>query len=424
MEKAKQEYRTQFARIAIKNIKRGRRGVIDEALRIIVSLVKPKSYGGVMKRKLLKIIVGVCLMLAIVALPFGAACAGPAPTPGPSEQTVFELKMQNGYPSLHRLTPDAFHWWGKEIENRTNGRIQMIWFDANTLAKGPDAYEAIRDRVADGGTIDLTREDPMFDLAMVTILPYKLQNSWQGSPALWELYQWSPEMQKMFADSGIVPIWEHITDVFNIHTHSSLVKSPGDAEGQILYAPSSMLAKLIEIAGSAPVTVPYEDTYTAMERGMLTGLVWPWAPLRSAKLVDSVPYHTVLNISMCVWGGYMNQDTWDSFPSDIQDVFTDLSLSMSALCGATLTNEATDVQSEMKAKNHTFYEPVGAERDEWVSLTGKPIEDDWLARVNPRGWDGQAHIDKLTEIAGKYKDNAYGSDDWWGLAGRVWLLEK
>uniref|UniRef100_A0A6M3M645 Putative TRAP transporter substrate-binding protein n=1 Tax=viral metagenome TaxID=1070528 RepID=A0A6M3M645_9ZZZZ len=363
-------------------------------------------------------------MLIIAALPFMSACGGEEPAPvTPSEGKVFELKMQNGYPPLHRLSPDAFHWWGKEIEQQSNGRIQMIWFDGATLAAGPDAYEAIRDGIADGGNIDLHREDPLFLSQQAFAVPYHFENSWQSSPAWWELLLARPELMKNFTDAGLQPVWVHTTDIFNFHSTKKIYLTPADSKGEILYSAGKVYEQIIASMGATPVTTPYEDTYTALERGMMTGLCWPWAPIRSAKLTDLLVYHTVLNISMVPWGGYMNQDTWNSFPSEIQQIFIDLGTSMSALCGATLTNEATDLINEMEGKGHTFHEPKGAERDVFTSLTGKPIEDAWIKDVNAQGFAAAEILAKADEIGKKYAGNAYGFDEWWGVAGRVWLLE-
>ena len=382
--------------------------------------------GGIeLKGKKTWVLIGsILLMVALMAMPFSAACAPAAPPAPPAEGKVFELMMQNGYPPLHRLTPDSFHWWGKEIEDRTNGRVTMIWFDGATLASGPDAYEAIRDGVADGGNIDLHREDPLFLVQQGIAVPYHMENSWQASPVWWDLLQWSPDMQQNFADAGLIPVWVHSTDIFNFHTSTKVFPTPADSKGEILYAAGKVYEQIIAAIGATPVTTPYEDTYTAIERGMLTGLCWPWAPIRSAKLVDLLPYHTVLNISMVPWGGYMNQTTWNKFPADVQQVFRDLGMSMSGLCGATLTNEATDVINEMKGKGHEIFEPTGAARDAFVVPTGKPIQDAWIAEVSAQGYPAQAILDKMDDLAKKYAGNAYGFDDWWGVAGRVWLLEK
>jgi len=150
----------------------------------------------------------------------------------------------------------------------------------------------------------------------------------------------------------------------------------------------------------------------------------PWAPLRSTGVVPLLKYHTVLNISLNVWMGSFNPQVWDKFPQDAKDVILSLQKSMSALCGATLTNEAEDVRKEMRETGHEFYEPTGAAREAFVALSGQPIIDSWLKDCEKAGIDGQALIDKLQQIAPKYKDGGYGWDDWWGLAGRVWLLEK
>ncbi len=380
------------------------------------------------KKKTLVLISSLVLIIALIAIPFSTACGnGEEPAPRPTELKVFELKAGNQYPALHRLTPDAFHWWGKEIEKRTNGRVTFIWFDGRSLVANTDAYEAVRDGISDVQVWEPREEDPLFRPFQVAQMPYiGTENSLQGSPAMTELMEFFPELgDSIGKDAGLVTAWVHQTDIFNIHTSNKVIKSPEDMQGQLMYTSGIMYTEIYESMGATPVSMSWGEAYSGFERGLMTGSWWPWAPLRSLGVVPILKYHTIINVSLNTWMGSINPQVWEKFPQDIKDVFIDLRLSMAALSGATLTNEASDVQREMKELGQTFYTPTAAEMQAFIDLSGQPIIDSWLADASSKGYDGQVWLDKLkADFIPKYADGAYGFDDWWGLAGRVWLLEK
>lgn len=134
-------------------------------------------------------------------------------------------------------------------------------------------------------------------------------------------------------------------------------------------------------------------------------------------MTDFLVYHTIADISVNGHAGAFNLEAWDALPTDVQQVIDDLGMSMSGLCGATLTNESAWVIEEMKAAGHEFYTLPADEKARWVEKL-MPVYDTWMEKVTSKGLDGQAVLDSWKQYAAKYQDTPYQPDDWWGRAGK------
>ena len=60
-----------------------------------------------------------------------------------------EIKASTFHPVGHTLTEDAFKWYGKEIERRTNGQVKFTWFLATSLIPFNKTYDGLKSGIAD-----------------------------------------------------------------------------------------------------------------------------------------------------------------------------------------------------------------------------------------------------------------------------------
>src|SRR3989339_635553 len=74
------------------------------------------------------------------------------------------------------VTP--MHWvsisldnWAKEVDKRTNGRVKVTMFPANTLAPGPQILDAVTKGIADIGYASISYTQGRFPLTEVVGLP-------------------------------------------------------------------------------------------------------------------------------------------------------------------------------------------------------------------------------------------------------------
>jgi TRAP-type C4-dicarboxylate transport system substrate-binding protein len=97
------------------------------------------------KRRLLTLsLIGmICFVSVLVALPFMAF----------AQQKPIELKWASHMPDTNRIQKYGVVGLGKQIEEATKGRVKIIYYSGESLAKGKDVYDATRGGIADIGYV-------------------------------------------------------------------------------------------------------------------------------------------------------------------------------------------------------------------------------------------------------------------------------
>ena len=167
------------------------------------------------KRGLLTLLASICLVLVLAA---------------PSLAQVIKLTLadQNpemGWGPVHALPP-----WVKKVEEATKGKVKIDVFYAQTLAKGPDIWNAVKTGVADMGWCfhgywaDMT---PLSDVITLPGLPFITAE--KGSEVLWKLYEKFPAIQREYKDVHVCQLWT--SHPYFLITTKKQVKTIEDIKG-------------------------------------------------------------------------------------------------------------------------------------------------------------------------------------------------
>ena len=330
-------------------------------------------------------------------------------------QDVIQMKAATWHPVTHRLTDDAFKQYGKEIEKRTNGKVKFTWFLGGSLVGMFKVYDELRSGICDYAYF-LTSLDPNeFLISNAINLPFIAETPAHAAAIAWKMYQEIPEMQREYRK--VKPLGFFSTAVLHVHTMGPPPKKYEDLKGLKMASPGPMAVQYINALGAAGQHIKGGDLYIALQRGMINGIMFPDAPLRSYRLTELISNHTMMGITVDLMCIGMNRDKWKSLPPDVQKVFEDLRESAGALAGATLANEAEWVIDDLKKRGDVFYYLPPDEKQRWRKKL-QPVYDDWIKKVNRRGLDGMEMLKKVRAIADETRKNPYQPDDWWGRAGR------
>jgi TRAP-type C4-dicarboxylate transport system substrate-binding protein len=330
-------------------------------------------------------------------------------------QDVIEIKANTFHPVGHRLTEDAFKWYGNEIEKRTNGKVKFKWFLGASLVPQFKTYDAIKSGICDWGYIITSLNPNEFVITDAINLPFMADSSAHAAAIGWKMYQKFPELNKEY--DKVKLLFFYSTAAVHVHTKGPAPKKLEDLKGLRLGTPGPPLVKIFKLLGAAAQQMQAFDLYTALQRGMIDGIIFPEAPLRSYKLTDVVGHHTLMSIGVDVFATMMNLNTWKSLPPDVKKVFEDISKSAGALFGATITNESEWVIEELKQRGDEFYYLPDDEKDRWRKIL-RPVYDGWVERVNRRGLNGKEMLETIMAISNETRKNPYKPDSWWGRAGR------
>ena len=263
-----------------------------------------------MKRGLL---ISIFCIIAIVAALGIPGCVG--------EKEVFELTFATAHPSeggMHKVVIAA---WADWLEEESDGRIQMTIFPAEQAAAAPELYDAAATGVVDIACYIMVFQPGRWPLTEVLHLPLIFE--YPGSRALsltaMALYNKYPEIQDEFSDVKVLGF--HGNAPTHVHTVDKPVHTLEDWEGLLVDTTGKWGTGAIQALGASPEGVMPTERYDAMSKGVFNAAMSEWEGEFAWNLNELTHYSTECGLYVMAFVHVMNLDTWNSLPSDLQELF-------------------------------------------------------------------------------------------------------
>ncbi len=325
------------------------------------------------KNTFLTVMFAACLIFVFVA-------------PSPAQVIKLTLADQNAevaWGPAHALRP-----WAKKVEEATKNRVKIDIFHAQTLAKGPDIWSAVRTGVADMGWCfhgywpDMT---PLSDVITLPSLPIK--NAEKGSEVLWKLYEKFPSIRNEYKDVHVVTLWS--SSPYFLITTKKQVKTMEDIKGMKIRVVGGPPTDQMKALGAVPTLIPMPDTYLALDKGVIDGMGAAWEPILGFRLYEIAKYYTIIPLSAVYFSMSMNKQKWESLPKDIQDAITSVGgLEAAKFWGKNFYDTAEEGVLELAKKGNyqiNRYVVPQAEAARWTKVAGEPIWKEWVKKMEGKG---------------------------------------
>jgi len=276
----------------------------------------------------------ILLALTLVALPLFGACAPeeepppppppedgeePPPPPPPPEPIELTYNLLFGSTNYHGVLVQAF---ADEINARTDGLVTITVYPGFALAPPPEMYDATETGISDMSLTCLAYTMGRFPACTLVDLPHGYPNGWVASHVAWDFY--NEFMPDELADTHVLYFHAHGPGV--VVTVEEPVYTMEDMEGLVIRA-TGVGAMVMEELGATPYASGMGGAYELLQKGTVDGSYEPFEPLLGWNHAEVVKY-----VTNCYEVGYttmfyvgMNKDKWDSLPSDIQTIFTEVS---------------------------------------------------------------------------------------------------
>ncbi|SFU81983.1 TRAP transporter substrate-binding protein [Halomonas korlensis] len=300
-----------------------------------------------------------------------------------SAQSATTLRMAHFWPGASGVNQKIFEAWAATLEEESGGELRVEMFPSGTLAKPDSIYEAAANGIADIGATAQGYTAGRFPLSQIVELPGVATTATQGACVLQTLYD-EGHLDEEYADTK--PLFMFTTGPGGIHTIDTDVQVPSDLEGLRIRRPTAVAGEMLENMGASPVGMPAPDIYTAMQRGVIDGLSFPWEGLKGFRINELVEYHTEVPFYTLIFVATMNQRAYDSLSPEQQAVI-DANSGMKWAENAGVVFDRLDVEGKREAEDagHTIREIENPlEHPDWQ----KPLQDgidNYLAQVEERG---------------------------------------
>jgi TRAP-type C4-dicarboxylate transport system substrate-binding protein len=276
--------------------------------------------------------IGIVLaLMMVVGLAFIAA--------QPASAAALEIKFATQNPTAAWIHPHGYVAWAKKMEEATEGRVKVTIYPAQTLGKGTEFYDLVKNGVADLVFGIPTSTPGMFPLTEIFSLPLLgFQNAAQAGRIEWEIYKKFPAFQKEYAEVQMLGM--AASGPFFLANINRPVKKIEDLKGLKVRVPGGRPADAFKAVGAIPAMIPMPEVFISLEKGIIDSATVPWEgplgylPLKSIKYwcmgweLYNVPFYVAMNketwkkISekdqkaiMGVWGEYgsegFSKAVWD-----------------------------------------------------------------------------------------------------------------
>lgn len=254
------------------------------------------------------------LMMGSVAT--GAGLAFPAVVFG---QAKHRMKFANIMPPDHPLNV-RMREASEEIKHKTNGLVEISVFPSSQLGSDADMLSQLR-----SGGIDFFANS---GLILASLVPVAAINgigfAFPDYPSVWKTMDGALGKHVVGAieKSGLVA-FERMWDNGFRQTLSATtaIRTPADLKGfKVRVPPSPLWTGLFKDLGASPVTIPWGETYTAMQTKVADGLENPLAGIYFAKMHEVGKYISNTNH---MWDGFWflaNRRSFNALPAAAQEV--------------------------------------------------------------------------------------------------------
>ncbi len=274
------------------------------------------------KKRLLSLLVSVCLTLVLAALLL-PACAPAAPDeaagPVPVEPE-YEIRLQNSNP-LGTIPVLADELFAELVDYKSNGRIKIEVISGAVLGSPREVMDLVSAGVLEfTGSVMPQLYSRYAPWAGIQLLPFAFTNKI-------DLWEWTedvfvPEMNKEIAeyDLMIMPnVPQSGTRAF--HSSAGPIHSVADMEGlKYRCVTTGLPAESAAAMGAKPSVIPWTEAFTAMESGVFE--VWDAPP----RLVYDYKFHeigkdfTQIEYVSETYTLLTNLSWWNSLPEDVQEL--------------------------------------------------------------------------------------------------------
>jgi len=315
--------------------------------------------------------------------PAAAPAPPPAPAPAPAPKPAapeFKLKAV----ATNRALPQfkLLEWLGEELTKRTNGRVTLEVMGLPEL--GLTGFEMVR--VLRAGLVDIADVLPGY---VSGDLPLLEGADIAGLFREYETYEpafnaWLKVLKANEEKMGGVFIGAHAWAKQILFSRKP-IRDLSDLKGMKVRIWFTSLADYMKALGAEPVTIPFAEVYTALERGTIDGVVTGTDAGFNIKLYEVSKYLVDIGVGPKMTAVVVSKKTWDKLPPDIRKVFEELGPELTKR-GFELGRQITDTGIKGNVEKGMEWTPM---KPEWSPVLKEVVEKQvvpaWAKRAGPDG---------------------------------------
>jgi TRAP-type C4-dicarboxylate transport system substrate-binding protein len=294
--------------------------------------------------------------------------------------------------------------WMEAVNQDSHGTVDMKYVGGGVLGNAGNMYDSVGSGAADIGWALPGVMPGKFVKTSVSELPFGYDTGEVGSVALWRIYA-KGLIASDFSEVKLLGLtaWPGA----DIQTKSRKIERIEDLKGLKLRATGRWQAATVTAFGATPVSIPVDEVYQSLDRGVIDGL---WASLvltREFRVDEIARYFLEAPLNGGAGMLIMRRETFDKLPDAAKAAFEKNSgEALSRALGRSNDGEMHRVEALLtdRAKQGKIdlpYTLSAAEFERWKK-NAEPVVDAWVKSVP----DGPAILAGFRAEVGALKDES------------------
>ena len=305
-----------------------------------------------------------------------------------SSSAAEKWDMASGYPDSNFHTQNL-NQFAQDVKQATRGELDVVLHSNQALFKLADIKRAVQSRQVPIGEILLVQfgnEDPFYE---VSSIPF-LADDYRKAQKLWDVTR--PIIAERLGKQGIRLLYGVPWPPQAFYTKTP-VNSVADVKGVKARAYNAVTARMAELMGAIPATVPAPEVPQAFSTG-LVGMMYTSAQTGiDSQAWDFTRYVTMVGGNHSMNVVIVNDAAFKRLSPEAQKAVLEAAAKAEAR-GWKLSEEVTTKHVQiLKDKGMTLTEPSPQFRGE-LQKVGATLTEEWLKKA---GETGQAAIRKFRE---------------------------
>jgi TRAP-type transport system periplasmic protein len=305
----------------------------------------------------------------------------------PAERKITKLEFSCILPAHDKLSM-MLEEWCRDLSQRTGGSIQTSFYPGGILTPAPQIYDSVMTGIADIGFGPMGVTPGRFPLMEVMEQPLGIESAVM-------MTRLSNDFFRAFHPKefeGVKMLFLLSASPGLLHTKRP-VRKLEDLEGMKVRCLGGNAAKVLKALGAVPIVIPTGDTYDALRKGIVDGVVAAWDSLETLKWGEILPYTTVSYYASVGAQGFvvMNKAKWDGLTIGEQKIIDTMSYEYAEKLSNLWDHKDQNTIRKLKAKNHSSIYLSREEEIRWE----KSISFLYESLVKEKSTQGLAAADAL-----------------------------
>ena len=301
---------------------------------------------------------------------------------------------------------EALKWWADELKTRSNGRIEIKFFWGQSLIKAKDNLRALGSGLVETAQLIASYNAAELGLWNYASVPFGINDEWVGMRTWFEMLTTTPEALAEAKRNKFKLLANNTTGPVHLLCAKAPITTVAGLKGAKVRT-SGGWTNLFKELGAVPVTIGFGELYQALERGTVDCTQNYTAFVKSYKHYEVADHLTEAFMGQFLaYGVGISTRIYDEMPKDLQDILVQTSdeyMDVYARNQIEFTKQARkELIAGIDGKKVQFHKLSDEQRAQWAKAA-ESFTTGWLAKMEKKGIDGQAYLDKLAKVTAKYE---------------------